>query len=424
MRTAYTVLLYALMPIVLLRLVWRGRRNRGYWRRWGERFGYFHAPQLSQSIWVHAVSVGEVQAAVPLVRALRARYPQRPLVMTTTTPTGSARVRANFGEDVFHVYLPYDLPGAVRRFLTKTRPTVALIMETELWPNLFAGCAAQGIPIVVANARLSARSAQGYQRVGRLVRETLRTVHTIAAQGAGDAQRFVSLGARREQVALVGNLKFELRVPQELEDHAQKLRAQWGSQRAAWVAASTHEGEDELILDAHARIRESLVDALLILVPRHPERFDRVADLCARRGFACARRSRDQQVGQHTAVYLGDTLGDLLLLYAASDIAFVAGSLVPVGGHNMLEAAIFGKPIVTGPHLFNFAEISAALRSAGAMSVINDSAELADTIVGLLREAEKSEAMGHAARQLVEENRGTLDRLMVVVDSLLEPPPS
>jgi 3-deoxy-D-manno-octulosonic-acid transferase len=419
-RTAYTVLLYALMPFVLLRLVWRGWRNRGYWQRWGERFGYFHAPELNRSIWVHAVSVGEVQAAVPLVRALRDRYPERSLVVTTTTPTGSARVRANFGDDVFHVHLPYDLPGAVHRFLDKVRPNVALIMETELWPNLFAGCATRQIPVVVANARLSARSAQGYQRVGRLVRETLQAVHTIAAQGPGDAQRFISIGASREQVALVGNLKFELQVPPELEEEARHLRAQWGSRRAVWVAASTHEGEDELILDAHARIREASPGALLVLVPRHPERFDRVADLCTRRGFACVRRSRDQQVDERTAVYLGDTLGDLLLLYAASDIAFVAGSLVPVGGHNMLEAAVFAKPIVTGPQLFNFAEISAALRDADAMSVIHDSAELTDIILELLRDSDKSQAMGRAAKQLVEDNRGTLERLMITVDSILE----
>ncbi len=425
MRRLYTTALYLLLPIVLGRLAWRGLRNRGYWYRWGERFGFFPAPKLRDPIWVHAVSVGETLAAAPLIRELLVRYPERSLVITTTTPTGSERVRALFGEQfvgqpggrVFHVYFPYDLPGAVRRFLDKTRPGLALVMETELWPNLFYCCARREIPVVIANARLSPRSARGYAKLGGLVRDTLDDISLIAAQGEGDAERFRGLGAPADKVTVMGNLKFDLHLPGDLEDRAEVLRRQLGTNRAVWVAASTHEGEDEQVLDAFARLRERRPDTLLLLVPRHPERFARVASLARRRGYDVVLRSEGRPCDAGTAVFIGDTLGELMLFYAAADVAFVGGSLVPTGGHNMLEPAALGVPVVFGPHLFNFADISRALLEMGGARQVEDSGELAEVVAELLDDPARRAEMGEAGRRLVAANRGALERLL----GLLQP---
>ncbi len=420
MRRLYSAILYLLLPAVLGRLAWRGLRNRGYWYRWGERFGFFAVPELRDPIWVHAVSVGETLAAAPLIRELLARYPQRSLVITTTTPTGSERVQALFGEQfigqpdgrVFHVYFPYDLPGTVRRFLDKTRPSLALVMETELWPNLFRQCAQRNIPVLITNARLSARSAKGYGKLGALVRDTLGDINLIAAQGEGDAARFRELGAPSDRVAVMGNLKFDQRIPGDLEDRAEVLRRELGASRPVWVAASTHEGEDEQVLDAFARLRETQPDALLLLVPRHPERFARVAALARKRGHAVVLRSEGRPCDAQTAVFVGDTLGELLLFYAVADVAFVAGSLVPVGGHNMLEPAALGVPAVFGPHLFNFSDISRDLLEAGAARRIENSEQLAVVVGELLGDAALRAEMGEAGRRLVEANRGALERLL------------
>lgn len=420
MRLLYSAILYTLLPVVLARLAWRGLRNRDYWRRWGERFGFFATPELHDPIWVHAVSVGETQAAAPLIRELLQRYPRRSLVVTTTTPTGSARVQALFGDQfigqpggrVFHVYFPYDLPGAVRRFLGKTRPRLALVMETELWPNLFRQCARRKIPVLIANARLSPRSARGYGKLGGLVRETLADIRLIAAQNDSDAARFRELGAPAAGVTVMGNLKFDQRIPADLEDRAEALRRELGSSRPVWVAASTHEGEDEQVLDAFARLRETQSDALLLLVPRHPERFARVAAQARRRGHRVVLRSENRPCDTETSVFVGDTLGELLLFYAVSDVAFVGGSLVPVGGHNMLEPAALGVPVVFGPHLFNFSDISRRLLESGAARRVEDSAQLASVVGELLGDAALRAEMGEAGRQLVADNRGALARLL------------
>ncbi|MCF6210320.1 MAG: lipid IV(A) 3-deoxy-D-manno-octulosonic acid transferase [Gammaproteobacteria bacterium] len=424
MRLFYSAILYLLLPAVFARLAWRGLRNRGYWYRWGERLGFFQAPELHEPIWVHAVSVGEALAAAPLIRALLARYPQRSLVITTTTPTGSERVQALFGEKfgeqfigqpggrVFHVYFPYDLPAAVNRFLDKTHPGLALVMETELWPNLFRQCARRQIPLLIANARLSARSARGYGKLGGLMRETLADISLIAAQNESDAARFRTLGVRADGITVMGNLKFDQRIPGDLEDRAEALRRELGVSRPVWIAASTHEGEDEQVLDAFARLRESHPDALLLLVPRHPERFARVAALARKRGYAVVLRSEGLPCDAQTAVFVGDTLGELLLFYAVSDVAFVAGSLVPVGGHNMLEPAALGVPVVFGPHLFNFSDISRDLLEAGAARRVENSEQLAAVVGELLGEAALRAEMGEAGRKWVAENRGALERLL------------
>jgi 3-deoxy-D-manno-octulosonic-acid transferase len=419
-RWLYTLLLYLLVPVVLLRLQWRGRANPDYRRRWAERFGWFTAPALKQPIWVHAVSVGEALAAVPLIEALLARYPERSLVITSTTPTGSGRVQALFGGRVFHVYLPYDLPGAVRRFLDRTRPCVGIIMETELWPNLFHHCARRRIPLAIVNARLSPGSARGYARIAPLARATLADVRLIAAQGEGDADRFRALGARDDQVQVMGNLKFDQTLPADLAAQAAALRNQWGIERPVWIAASTHEGEDAQVLDAFALIRQVLPTSLLILVPRHQERFDRVAALVQARDFQMERRASGEPASADTQIFLGDTLGELPLFYAAADVAFVGGSLVPVGWHNMLEPAALGVPVLTGPARFNFSDISEALLAAGAAREVTDAETLAAAVIHWLGDAEDRQRAGEAGRQLVAANRGSLERLLGLLSPLLD----
>ncbi len=411
MRAFYTTLLYLLTPAVLARLAWRGLRAPAYLARWGERFGFFPEP-ADASIWVHAVSFGEVQAALPLVRVLRRMAPDLPIVVTTTTPTGSARVREALGDEVMHGYVPYDLPGAVRRFLKQVRPRLAVVMETELWPNLFAACRARGIPLVVANARLSPRSLGGYRRFARLVRETLADVDLIAAQTEEDAERFRALGAPAERVMVMGSIKYDLTLPPGVDRAAKALRAEWGADRPVLVAGSTHEGEDERVLDAFVRVRRALGDCLLVLVPRHPERFSRVATLVRRRGWRLARRSQGERCRPQTAVYLGDTMGELPLLYAAGDVAFVGGSLIAHGGHNPIEPAALGRPVVFGPHTFNFEEISAALEQAGAARRVDDPDGLATVALAWLVDPDERERVGRRGREVVARSRGALETLV------------
>ncbi|MEJ2347471.1 MAG: lipid IV(A) 3-deoxy-D-manno-octulosonic acid transferase [Gammaproteobacteria bacterium] len=415
MRFIYTLALYLLVPAVLVRLLWRSRRAPDYRRRWGERFALYRAREPEPFLWVHAVSVGEVQAAVPLVEALLARQPSHPVVVTTTTPTGSQRVRELFGDRVAHVYVPYDLPGAVRRFLNRYRPRIAVIMETELWPNLFHGCSARRIPVVVANARLSARSARGYARVRSLIRDTLAQVTVIAAQGQADADRFLDLGADRARLRITGSIKFDLKLPASLREQAEVLRLQLGNARPVWVAGSTHEGEEGQVLDAFAQVRKSVPDCLLVLVPRHPERFAGAGALCRRRGFKVASRAAQEQVEADTDVYLGDTLGELTLLYGAADVAFVGGSMVPVGGHNLLEPAALGVAVVIGPHTFNFEEITRMLEEVGGVRKVHDSDELAGCLEALLRDANLRHNVGERARAFVDANRGALERLLNII---------
>ena len=419
-RRLYTLILCMLMPVVLGRLIWRGWRNREYWRRWGERFGRFPSPEMNSPIWIHAVSVGEVRAAQPLVREIKQRWPAIPLLVTTTTPTGSEQVKALFGESVLHTYLPYDLPGPVKRFLDGAQPRLALIMETELWPNLFHGCASRKIPIIIANARLSARSLRGYRRVSSLIRETLRSIYLVAAQGEQDAERFRQLGMEADRIRVTGSMKFDQPLPEGLQKHAGELRRRLGEKRMLWIAASTHQGEEEQILDAFRQVRREHPDCLLMLVPRHPERFGRVAELCSRAGFRVVRRSSGRPCDQDVDIFLGDTMGELMLFYAASDVAFVGGSLVPTGGHNMLEPAALGKPVIAGPHLFNFTEIAAAMERAGALCRVADGAELAEVTSRLLSSPEERAGMGEAGRRLVQQNRGALQRVLDLVRPCLE----
>ncbi len=419
MRVLYSILLYLLTPVVLLRLAYRGIRAPAYWQRWPERFGWLPAFMPVPRIWIHAVSVGETQAAQPLVQALRERYPTHRILLTTTTPTGSERVRALFGDTVEHVYLPYDLPGAVSRFLAAVQPDIALIMETELWPNLFRGCARRRIPLLVMNARLSQRSFVGYQRFRGLVRSTLHDVTRLAVQGPKDAQRFLALGAGAQRVSVCGSIKFDLYLPPSLREQAAVLRRDFGVDRPVWIAASTHEGEDALVLDAFRQIRAQFPDALLVLVPRHPERFTSVANLCRSQGFNLVLRSEMRPCPADMDVFLGDTMGELPVLMAAADLVFMGGSLVNTGGHNMLEPAALGLPVVFGPHVFNFEEISERLLEADAARQVQDVCELAGVVVDWLRDANVRHEVGERGRAFVEQNRGARERMLELIEPLL-----
>ena len=416
MRLAYTFLLYLFAPFVLLRLAWRGLRAPAYLRRWPERFGFIEPPLGEKVIWLHAVSVGEVQAAEPVIRALIDRHPEYSILVTTVTPTGSAHQAALFGDDVAHVYAPYDLPGAVARFFDRVQPKLAIVMETELWPNLFHCSYRHTIPLLLVNARLSEKSERGYRRVRQLVAQTLRNVSYIAAQGEPDAQRFLQLGARPDRVIVSGNLKFEQRIPPSLVERAEVLRRDFGVERPVLVAASTHEGEDELLLDIFRQIRREVRDCLLVLVPRHPERFESVADLCRKRGLNVVLRSQRVPCTPDTHVFVGDSMGELLQFYAASDVAFVGGSLVHHGGHNLLEPAALGVPVVTGPHTFNFTEICNLLVAAGACEQVDSPAGVEKAAIRLLQDANLRHEIGERGRVTVEKNRGALQTVMDMID--------
>ncbi len=415
MRIVYTVLLYLLAPAVLLRLAWRGLRAPAYLRRWPERFAVIEPAVGEQVIWLHAVSVGEVQAAEPLIRVLIEQYPEYSLLVTTVTPTGSARVRELFDNYIAHTYAPYDLPDAVGRFFDRVRPQLAIVMETELWPNLFHACRRRGIPLLLVNARLSERSMRGYRKLQGLVAGTLACVTRIAAQGEADAQRFKALGAQDDQLVVAGNLKFEQRVRPGLRELAEVLRRDWGSTRPVWIAASTHEGEEELVLDAFRHLLEKIPDCLLVLVPRHPERFQSVLQLCRQRGLETVLRSEQIPCAASTRVFLGDSMGELPLFYAAADVAFVGGSLVKHGGHNLLEPAAVGVPMLAGPHVFNFTDISRLLIEAGACEPVQDLAGLELAAERWLLDPDLRRAAGERARQVVEKNRGALAAVQGII---------
>ncbi len=424
-RWFYTLLFYISLPLIVARLWWRGRRAPLYRQRIGERFGYFTPTVKPHGIWVHAVSVGETIAAAPLVRALLQRYPDSAVTITTMTPTGSERVRDLFGDSVFHVYAPYDVPHCLARFLARVQPSLLIIIETELWPNTIHACATRNIPVLLANARLSEKSARGYGRFPALTAPMLRELNKVVAQNADDGARFVALGLPQQQLAVSGSIKFDITLDTALIARAQQTHAQWRhaslvrAARFIWIAASTHAGEDEIILRAHRQLRERFADALLILVPRHPERFNDVATLIENHALKFVRRSQAQIPASDCAVLLGDTMGELLFLYGCADCAFVGGSFVERGGHNTLEPAAWGLPILSGPSDFNFREISTLLQRADALVIVNDADVLASELIGLAGNAELRARRGEAAKRVVAANRGALEKLLGEVDLLI-----
>jgi 3-deoxy-D-manno-octulosonic-acid transferase len=418
--TLWSVASYLLLPYAVANLAWRGLRYPAYWHRWPERFGFVTPLGVRRSVWVHAVSVGEVRSAAALIDALVERYPQHRVVVTTMTPTGSDQVRDLFGERVSHCYVPFDTPDAVRRFLDRVHPEAAVIAETELWPNLFGECARRHIPLLLVNGRVSQEALRGYLRVPKIARRMLSQADLLCAQTRTDAQRLRNLGAPEGAVKVTGNLKFDVALPARLLHEAQALRAAWSRDRPVWIAASTHAGEERKVLDAFSAVRTHWPDLLLVLVPRHPERFAAVARAVRRRGLISALRSRTPgPLPERTAVLVGDTMGELQRLYAAADVAFVGGSLVPKGGQNVLEPAAVAVPVIFGPHMFHFEEIAAMAIERGAARQVHDAAELAAAVELYLEQPHLRRAAGAAARTLVTDNRGALARTLEHMEQAL-----
>ena len=422
MRIVYVVLTYLLVPVVIAVEAWQELWNAQYRGRVRQRLG-FVAPRLhANPVWVHAVSVGEVQAAAALIHALQARDPGLAVVVTTVTPTGAQRARALFGDRVRHCYLPYDLPGAVRRFLDRIQPRVAIILETEIWPTLYRSLGQRRIPLVLASARLSARSVDRYRRMPSLLAEAFSHGIVIGAQTAADAERFRAIGAPPDRVQVTGNVKYDLQIPQASIDAGRAFRHQCGSSRPVWIAGSTHEGEEEAALAAHAQLKEKHASALLILVPRHPQRFESVRALLRKRGVRYVQRSAGVPPEAGHEVFLVDTIGELQLFYAAADVAFVGGSLVPIGGHSLLEPAVLGLPVLSGPHTQNAPDIAAVLGQCGALGIVHDAAELSQRLVDYCNHPERAREDGARGQHVVEQGRGAVDRLVAMVVPLLSPP--
>ena len=407
-------------PVILFHLAIRGFRNHGYWHRIGERFGFVPLLNTEKLLWIHAVSVGEVRAAALLVPTLIGRYPRHRVMITTMTPTGSDQVRSIFGDKVEHFYIPYDYLSAVRRFLDRARPVIAIVMETELWPNLFHECSARHIPLLVSNVRMSESSMKGYLCIPGITRSTLAQVSQFAVQSKEDAERMRRLGATEDKIHVTGSIKFEIDIAASQREAAEVLRRDWGQHRTIWIAASTREGEDELILAAHKKLKKSYPDLLLILVPRHPERFDAVERLAKRNGFSVLLRSAQTfDVNPEVDILIGDTMGELQLFFGAVDIAFVGGSLVPTGGHNLLEAAAVGTPVIVGPHTFNFKEITRLAVERGHTIQIDSAEILSSTIAELIDHPELRAEAGEAGEKLVNENKGALARNIELITRLL-----
>lgn len=420
MRLRYSLLMYLALPWVLCFLAWRGLRDRGYLQRWGERFGRIPRSSRRDGIVVHAASVGEVNAAAPLIRALLRDRPDVPLTVTTFTPTGSRRVVSLFGGRVFHVFAPLDLPGAVRRFLERTRPRLAVVMETEIWPNLFAQAHRRGLPLLMANARLTKRSAKGYGRAGKLIPGALAEVAWVGAQTPQDAERLIAAGARAERVEVVGNLKFEIAAPSGLQAEGQALRHHWGAERPVIVAGSTHAADERVLLPAFRTLLDEVPDALLILVPRHPERFAEAERGAVAAGFDVARHSRLTSGSGRTQVLVVDAMGVLMHYYAAGDIAFVGGSFGRVGGHSLVEPAALGRPVLFGPDTANAEDIAACLTKVGGGRRVHTGAEWCSMATDWLRDADAKARAGDAARRLVEDSRGALARHLAAIERRLD----
>jgi 3-deoxy-D-manno-octulosonic-acid transferase len=420
MRILYVLLTFLVAPLVMLVEAWKALVNPDYRGRLHQRLGLVRRSGPSRPLWIHAVSVGEVQAAAALVRKLQARYPQLPIVISTVTPTGAARVRALFQETVTHAYLPYDLPGSVARFLDRIQPRVTIIVETEIWPTLYHALGRRGIPLVMASARVSARSVDRYRRMASLFRQTMAHGVFIGAQTPADAERFVAIGAAPERVHVTGNIKFDMEIPAASIAKGQTFRRVHAADRPVWIAGSTHEGEEDPVLAAHDEVLGQFARALLIIAPRHPQRFEAVRALLRSRGVRFAQHSKGEIPGAEDSVLLLDTLGELQIFYAAADVAFVAGSLVPVGGHSLLEPALLGLPILSGPHTQNAQDIADLLAQSGALRIVRGRDELAQRVREDFADAAAASALGARGRATVAHSRGAVDRIMALVAPLID----
>ena len=420
MRVLYTAILVCLLPFVLLRLAVRGFRDNRYWQHCRERFGYVQNQGSRPVIWLHAVSVGEVRAASILLHRLMECYPDYKWHITTVTPTGAEMVQQIFGKTLLHSYLPYDLPWFVNRFLDRLRPSLVLIIETEIWPNLFQACHRRNIPLCMLNARMSESSYNQYRIPAHLTQQTLRHLTLVTAKSELDRERFIKLGVDKAKVVCPGNLKFDININESIIEDAAKLRRKWGVGRKVWVAGSTHPGEDEVVIGAHKLVLNKHPGTLLILVPRHPERADELASLCGKAGLNWVYSSELAENTLTTQVIIGDQIGELLQFYAASDVAFVGGSLIPHGGQNLLEPAAAGTPILTGPNVANFKDVYQMLNDAGAVITINGSQDLAMQLNAWFDEPDKGKAIGQSARQVVEQNKGAVKRTLEYLQPVLK----
>jgi 3-deoxy-D-manno-octulosonic-acid transferase len=417
-RAFYFCALRFARPLIRLRLWWRARREPGYAERVAERYGEIASMAHLRPVWIHAVSAGETIAAVPLIEQLLIRHPDISLLVTSTTPAGSGEVKRRLGNRVLHTYAPYDFEDAVTSYFERVRPRALVLIETELWPNLLRAAKAAGVPVVLVNGRLSERSAKGYGRIAALTRDMLETFELIGCQSDAHRERFIALGAPAQRVQSLGSVKYDVLVPDALRGDAAELRARYGwINRPVFIAASTHPGEEEQVLEAWSHIRGKLPQARLLLVPRHPPRADEVSVLVASRGWAAARQS--QLSGAAPEVVVGDVMGSLLMLYGTADAAFVGGSLVDRGGHNPIEPALWGIPVATGPHTFNFADVMSDFREAQAVKEVPAAAELAKVVAGWLAGDPAGSETGKHARTLVERKRGALERTIRALEPVL-----
>lgn len=417
-RVVYNLLLIILLPFALLRLFWRARKNPGYAKRIPERFAYYANTYQSGGIVVHAVSVGETVAAYPLIKALQSTHPDLPITVTSMTPTGSARVKTLLGDSVQHVYLPYDFPWCVNKFLKTFQPKLFIVMETEWWPNLFFQCKKHNIPLMVANARLSERSMRGYQRVKSLSEPMAQSITCLSAQTDADAERFKQLGVKDAAIHITGNIKFDNPVDETVQQQAQALRKTIGT-RPVWIAASTHAGEEFATIQAIQAVLKQHPQALAIVVPRHPERFQAFFDRLKEAGLNIARRSNNAEIASSTQVYYVDAMGELMACYGAADVAFVAGSLVPAGGHNMIEAIQMGTPVIMGPHVENIARVAQQLIDTEGMASIQDAETLGAQINAWLGNPEAAEHSLRQAQAFLKANQGSVERNLTLVSNSL-----
>lgn len=422
LRLLYNVTFTCLLPVIFFRLWLRSLKLPAYRKRWSERLANLPFQPLNNVIWLHAVSVGEAVSSVPLIHSLLEQHPDIPILVTTTTPTGSERVQVAFKDDlgkrIFHCYMPYDLPWVMNKFINWVKPKLVVLMETELWPNLLRCCEQKNIPVMIANGRLSPTSIKNYKLLGSAMHKIVQPITTVAAQSAMDAQRFASLGVSQDKINADGNIKFDLELPGYLTDAGKQLRGIL-AKKLIWIAASTHDGEEEIMLKAYQELKADYPELLLLLVPRHPDRFNQVADLCKDYRLKIVRRSDKQACNADTDVFLGDTMGELPVFYAASDVAFVGGSLVPIGGHNLLEPAAVGLPILTGPHLFNFISISELLFNANGATLVKDQASLVAALRRLFDDQELITFQGQQAKAVVAQNKGALARVVQHISNAL-----
>jgi len=402
-----------------LRLFWRGIKAPAYRCRWRERFALYNQKFPQGVIWFHAVSVGEAEALFPLVRQIQKQHPDAKLLITTTTPTGSARVKAVMQETVAHVYLPYDVPDAVNRFMHCFKPKLAVIMETEIWPNLFVYCGKNNIPLYIINARLSEKSSRGYQMIHALVHPALAGVNFIATQTQEDANRFIAIGADSEKVKTLGNIKFDVEIPQSIIEQGLQIKADLFGARFVWLIASTHKDEEVIFLDIYKEIKQKIPELLLVIVPRHPERFADVKKLCEQYQLAVVMRTTGDRVFTETDVYLVDTMGELKMLYAASDVAFVGGSMIPRGGHNILEAAVVGVPVMFGPYMHNFKEIARGVLSQDAAIQCQNKDDVVNSVLALYEQPAYREGLAKKAKAFVRQNQGAIARICAMLDQVI-----